>query len=59
MRLIYDLPKPLHDEVARRLADERILYCVPSDLSPNGEFAQGFVIVTCSRLLLTDHERDP
>ena len=57
MRLIYDLPKPLHDEVARRLADERILYCVPSDLSPNGEFAQGFVIVTCSRLLLTDHER--
>lgn len=56
MRLIHDLPDAIGTEIRSRLGAESILYCVPWDLSPEGRFSQGFVIVTRSRLFVTDRK---
>jgi len=54
MKLIYDLPEPLAQEVECRLAGEPILFCVPSDVSLDGRFVAGFVVLSRTRLVVTD-----
>ncbi|NLU42458.1 MAG: hypothetical protein GXX08_09660, partial [Firmicutes bacterium] len=54
MKLIYDLPEPLAREVECRLAGEPILFCVPSDVSLDGRFVAGFVVLSRTRLVVTD-----
>lgn len=53
MKLIYDLPETLIDRVEPHLYGEKILYCVPSDVSTHGKYVKGFVVLTSSRLLVT------
>ncbi len=54
MKLTYDLPRPLAQDVEGRLAGESVLFCVPSDISLDGRFVSGWVVLSRTRLLVTD-----
>lgn len=51
MKLLFDLPDLEKKLTSERLGDENILYCTPTDLSPDGKLCKGWVVVTASMLI--------
>ncbi len=52
MILKYPLPEEYASAAASTLGDSEILYCLPFDLTPEGKFTKGFLVITKERLLV-------
>jgi ATP-binding cassette subfamily B protein len=56
MKLLFELPKLERDIVQTAIGTEAVLYCTPYDLSSDGRFTEGWVVITCKQLLCIEKE---
>ncbi len=52
MKLIFELPQKENGIIEKRLGTEEVLYCIPYDVDFKGNFAEGWMVVTQSRIIL-------
>lgn len=52
MQLNYALPEESSAALSPALSGEEILYCLPFDLTADGKFTEGFLVITKSRLMV-------
>jgi ATP-binding cassette subfamily B protein len=51
MKLLYDLPKDLRNIVSQILQGENILFCTPYDIGSQGEYIDGWLVITEKKFL--------
>jgi ATP-binding cassette subfamily B protein len=54
MKLLYDLPKDLRNLVSQALQGENILFCTPYDIGTEGEYVDGWIVITKNKFLLIE-----
>ncbi len=52
MLLNYTLPEKEAEAAEKALRGEDILYCLPYDLTPDGKFTDGYLVITGTRLIV-------
>ncbi len=57
MKLDYALPEASSEAAGAALGGEEILYCLPYDLTPDGKFTEGFLVITMTRLMVLRENR--
>jgi ATP-binding cassette subfamily B protein len=58
VKLLYDIPEPTLEALKLDASVERILYCVPANVSTGGSLVDGFSVVTNKRFIAVDSERE-
>ena len=56
MNLNFSLPQKEKNIAAQRLGDDKVIYCVPFNLDRKGMYTEGWLVVTCTRLICIDQE---
>jgi ATP-binding cassette subfamily B protein len=57
MKLVFDLPDPEKEVLSNLLGNETIRYCIPTDINQDGDFDEGWIVVTSTRIFHLAHGR--